>query len=98
MEEITTHYGKNTIYNSSIIYTNHASQRLAQRDISAKAIELTKKFGTEIINNNIRTVTIDFEACTIAADQGINLYPYYSTTIVVSPDNVLKTVYLKDID
>ncbi len=90
-------FGKNTIHSSNIIYTNHASQRLAQRDISSKAIELTKKFGTEINNSNIRTVTIDFAACTVTADQGIDLYPYFSTTIVVSPDNVLKTVYLKDI-
>jgi len=91
-------FGNNSVHNISIVYTNHASQRLAQRDISPKAIELTKKFGTEIINSNIRTVTIDFEACTVAADQGVDLYPYFSTTIVVSPDNVLKTVYLKDVN
>jgi len=90
-------FGKNTIHSSSIIYTNHAIQRITQRQIPRQAVDLTRKYGTEVLKNNGRTVTIDFEACTIAADQGIDLYPYFSTTIVVSPDNVLKTVYLKDI-
>lgn len=91
-------FGNNTIHNSSIIPTNHAILRKVHRDIFPEAIELTKKYGTEIPNDSVRKVTIDFEACTIAAEDGIDLYPYFSTTIIVSQDNALKTVYLKDID
>ncbi len=38
---------------------------------------------------------IDFDACSTAKEDGINLFPFYATTIVVSMDNVLKQPILK---
>jgi hypothetical protein len=90
-------HGNNTIYSSGIILTNHANFRITERKIAKDAIELARRYGTETIDDGARKVTIDFEACRIAQDDGINLFPYYSTTIVVSLDNVLKTAYMKDI-
>ena len=90
-------FGKNTTHSTGIIYTNHALQRIAQRNISRKAIELARQYGTELIDDGARKVIIDFDACSTAEEDGINLFPYYSTTIIVSMDNVLKTAYLKEI-
>ena len=91
-------FGNNTTHSTGIIFTNHALQRITQRNISREAIEFARKYGTESVDSAARVVIIDFTACSIAEEDGINLLPFYSTTIVVSPDNVLKTAYLKDID
>ena len=90
-------FGNNTTHSIGLIYTNHALQRLAQRNISREAVELARRYGTESIDDEARKVIIDFEACSIAEQDGINLLPFYSTTIVVSMDNVLKTAFMKDI-
>lgn len=91
-------FGNNTTHSSGIIYTNHALQRILQRNISREAIELTRRYGTESIDDGARKVIIDFVACGIAEEDGIDLFPFYSTAIVVSMDNVLKTVYMKSIE
>jgi hypothetical protein len=91
-------FGNNTTHTTGIIFTNHAMVRTTQRKISRDAIEYTRRYGTESIAAGARKVEIDFDACRIAEEDGINLFPYYSTTIVVSMDNVLKTVYMRDID
>jgi hypothetical protein len=90
-------FGNNTTHSIGIIYTNHALQRIAQRNITREAIELTRRYGTETIDDGARKVIIDLDACGFAEEDGVNLFPFYSTTIVVSMDNVLKTAYLKDI-
>ncbi len=91
-------FGNNTTHSTGIIYTNHALQRIAQRNISREAIELTCKYGTESIDDGARKVIIDLDACSLAEENGLNLFPFYSTTIVVSMDNVLKTAYMKEIE
>ena len=90
-------FGNNTTHSTGVIYTNHALQRIAQRNISREAIELTRRYGSESIDDGVRKVIIDLDACSIAEEDDVNLFPFYSTTIVVSIDNVLKTAYLKDI-
>ena len=90
-------FGNNTTHSIGIIYTNHALQRIAQRSISREAVELTRRYGTETIDDGARKVIIDLDACSIAEEDGLNLFPFFSTTIVVSMDNVLKTAYMKDI-
>jgi hypothetical protein len=91
-------FGNNTTHSTGVIYTNHALQRIAQRKIPREAIELTRRYGTESINDGVRKVIVDLDACSIAEEDGLNLFPFYSTTIVVSMDNVLKTAYMKDIE
>ena len=91
-------FGNNTTHSTGIIFTNHALQRIAQRNISREAIDFARRYGSESVDDGARVVMIDFTACSIAEEDGVNLLPYYSTTIVVSPDNVLKTAYLKDIE
>ena len=90
-------FGNNTTHSKSIIFTNHAIQRIAQRMISRDAVEYARRYGTESIVDGAKKVIIDFDACSIAEEDGIDLLPFYSTTIVVSMDNVLKTAYTKDI-
>ncbi|WP_028975453.1 DUF4258 domain-containing protein [Spirochaeta cellobiosiphila] len=90
-------FGNNTTHSTEIIYTNHAIQRIAQRHISLEAVELTRKYGTETIDDGARKVIIDLDACSFAEEDGVNLFPFFFTTIVVSMDNVLKTAYLKNI-
>jgi len=55
------------------LYTNHALQRIAQRNISREAIELTRRYGTESIDDGARKVIIDLDACSIAEEDGVNL-------------------------
>ncbi|MGL1892197.1 MAG: hypothetical protein OCD02_11265 [Spirochaetaceae bacterium] len=90
-------FGNNTTHKIHITYTNHAKERIVQRGISSQAIELTRKYGTETMTDISKIVTVDYGACSIAEEDGIDLYPYFSTTIVVSMDNVLKTAYYHNI-
>ncbi len=89
-------FGNNSIHNQGLIYTNHAVARINQRHITREAVEFTRKYGTEIENDGAHKVMIDYDACLAAEGDGVNLYPYYATTIVVSEDYVLKTAYLKE--
>ena len=88
--------GNNTIYDSNLIYTNHANNRINERNISRHGIELTKKYGTEYIDKNSRRITVDFEALEIAENEGIDIMEYFLLTIVVGIDGILKTAYFKD--
>lgn len=69
---------------------------MSQRQIPQKSIELARRYGTECIDRSDKKVVIDIDACDIAAEDGIDLYPYFTLTIVVTPDNVLKTVYMRE--
>lgn len=88
-------HGKNAIYLTNLIYTNHADQRIEERGITRKEIEIAKKYGTELEDCNDHKVTIDFNACQFAADDGIDITSQYSLTIVVAKEGVLKTVYYR---
>ena len=88
--------GNNTIYDRNLIYTNHANQRINERSIPRNGIELVKKYGTESLDKNSKRITVDFEALEIAENEGIDIMEYFSLTIVVGMDNILKTVYFKD--
>ena len=88
--------GNNTIYDRNLIYTNHANNRINERNISRNGIEITKKYGTEFIDQNSKRVTVDFEALEIAGNEGIDIMEYFSLTIVVGIDGILKTAYFKD--
>ena len=89
-------YGNNSIHSEELIYSNHLRDRIIERGISNKGIELTKKYGTEKVFEEEKVVSIDFQSCTIAAEDNIDLIPYYSLLIVVTRDNVIKTVYYND--
>ncbi len=89
-------YGNNTTHTTGLIFTNHVNQRILQRKIPHSGIEMARRYGTETIDRGARKITIDYEACELAAEDGQDIFPIYSLTIVVSADNVLQTAYFKD--
>jgi len=70
-------FGNNTTHSTGIIYTNHALQRIVQRNIIREAIELTRRYGTETIDEGARKVISDLDACSFAEDDGVNLFPFF---------------------
>jgi len=89
-------YGNNTIHTTSLIFTNHVNKRILQRNIPNSGIEMARIYGTETIDRGVRKITIDYEACKLADEDGQDIFPIFSLTIVVSEDNVLKTAYFKN--
>ena len=88
--------GNNTIYDRNLIFTNHANQSINERNIPRSGIEITKKYGTESVDQNSRKVTVDFDAIEMAEEEGLDIMKYFSLTIVVGMGDILKTVYFRD--
>lgn len=77
--------------------TKHAIQRSAQRAIPAQAIEAALDWGdTRPVPGRGMTYYLGDRAVARAESQGMLARDYLGTTVVVSPDGNILTVYWRD--
>lgn len=77
--------------------TDHARERIVERDIDLDDIALIRRFGTQLLQPNGNTRYQVTEAC--ASRYGRNepfLYALIGATVVVAPDGSIVTTYWHD--
>lgn len=83
----------NNLHSINLIFTNHVRDRIQERKIPMNGLEMVRRYGTESEDRGGRKAIIDLEACESASDEGVDIMKYYSLTIVVTGDGILKTAY-----
>jgi hypothetical protein len=88
-------HGDNLFHAKALIYTDHASQRIRERGISQRDIEIVKKYGTESEDCIDHKIWVDYDACQCAVEDGLDITNQFALTIIVATDGVLKTAYYR---
>ena len=77
--------------------TKHAIQRSAQRAIPALAIETALDWGdTRPVPGRGMSYYLGDRAANRARNHGVQAHDYIGTTVIVSPDGAILTVYRRD--
>lgn len=79
-------------------YTNHAIQRMAERGITKRGTDLTRRYGTEVeIDPTEIHYEIDCDALERLFDAiGNEAFEYFNLVCVIKEANVVATAYWKD--